>query len=336
MEPDMLQNLDLQMISGQSGAEQYTESQQQHFSLVPGTTDFSSTPSSLTESAEDLSHSNFAISNETPMLDIDDSSLAEFLQDIMTRGSPNYLKDNASVDLAPQDSSWDVLNFGIDSSLDFNDMDLGWMTSHNQTSMFNYNMFTDYNDPPPDRGQQTPDVQPSISLGTEAFRKSLWNWLPGQLEHAFMEVSNLSLSHKDMEGLESRGAPDIIDHQLEQSARDDILAMVLNMNSQQSGISRVITSFPSTQLLNRLMHLFLRSEVAKTDSWIHLPTFRPRVQRPEFNGIVIASGAILSPVPTGMTLLSCPLFTKLTYLVRKLGFAIQETVRLALPAIVSL
>jgi hypothetical protein len=334
MEPEKLQSLDIQVISSHSQAEQYTESQQPHFPLAPGSADFSPAPSSFTESAEGPVHSNFAMSNDDAILDIDESSLAGFLQDIMTRGSPNYSQDNISIDLIPQDSSWDVLNFGIDSSLDFNDMDLGWITSHNQTTAFKYNMSTDYNDKALDHGQQTPDVQPSIILGAEAFRKSLWNWLPGQLEHAFMEVSNLSLSHKDMEGLESRDSSDITDHQLEQSARDDILAMVLSMNSQQGGISRVITSFPSTQLLNRLLHIFLRLELAKMDSWIHLPTFRPRTQGPEFNGIVIASGAIMSSVPTGM-IFSSVLIINLTLLVRKLGFAIQETVRLALPANVS-
>jgi hypothetical protein len=290
------------MMTGQNESDQYQDSQQQQFSTMAGTVDYSLTPSSLTGSAEGPSHSTVSISNEDPMMDLDDSSLAEFLQDIMTRGSPNYSKENASMDLVPQDSSWDVLNFGIDSSLDFNEMDLGWITSHNQTLTFNYDMLPDYSDLQLDNGQQTPDVQPSINLGAEAFRKSLWNWLPVQREHAFMEISNLSLSHKDMEGLENRTSPDIIDHQLEQSSRDDILAMVLSTNSQQGGVSRVITSFPSTQLLNGLMHFFLRSEAAKTDSWIHLPTFRPRTQRPEFNGIVIAAGAILSSVPTGTVL----------------------------------
>ncbi|KAE9366284.1 hypothetical protein N431DRAFT_419464 [Stipitochalara longipes BDJ] len=316
MDSKMIQTLNVPTTSSESQVDQYAELQQQPFPMLPGTSDFSSTPGSFTESAGRPSSAGFTIPDEDPMIGIDDSSLAEFLQDIMTRGSPNYSKDNPSMDMIPQDSSWDVLNFGIDSSLDFNDMDLGWITSHNQTSAFNYNMLSDLNDPPLDQGQETPDVQPSISLGAEAFRKSLWTWLPGQLEHAFMEVSNLSLTSKDMEGLESRGSPDIIDHQLEQSSRDDILAMVLSMNSQHSGISRVITSFPSTQLLNRLMHLFLKSEATKMHSWIHLPTFRPRTQGPEFNGIVIASGAILSAVPT----------------VRKLGLAIQETVRLALPS----
>jgi hypothetical protein len=292
-------------MAGHNQSHQYPDPQQHHFQ---GSNNFSLTPVSLprTEAAEGPAHSSISMSsghlNEDPMLDLDDSSLAEFLQEIMTRGSPNFSQDATSMDFIPQsDGSWDVLNFGIDSSLEFNDMDLGWITSqNNQAAMFNYNTIPDVDDPPLDRGQQTPDVQSSINLGAEAFQKSLWNWLPSQREHGYLEIPNLSLPHKDMEGLENRAGPDIIDHQLEQSSRDAILAMVLNTHSQRSGILRVITSFPSAQLLNSLMHFFLISEAAKTDSWIHLPTFRPRTQIPEFNGIVIAAGAILSAVPTGI------------------------------------
>ncbi len=301
----MLQELDIHMMSSQNQTDQYPNPQQHHF---PGTTNFALTPTSLprNEPADPLPHSDISMPsghlNEDPMLDLDDSSLAEFLQNIMTRGSPNFSQDPASMDFMPQaDGSWDVLNFGIDSSLEFNDRDLGWITSqNNHTSILSYNVMTDFDDPPLDPGQQTPDVQSSISLRTEAFQKSLWNWLPSQREHGYTEIPNLSLPHKDMEGLENRVAPEVIDHQLEQSSRDAILAMVLNTNSQKSGILRVIASFPSAQLLNSLMHFFLISEFAKMDSWIHLPTFCPRNHIPELNGIVIAAGAILSPVPTGM------------------------------------
>lgn len=72
------------------------------------------------------------------------------------------------------------------------------------------------------------------------------------------------------------------------------------------------------RLLESLMHLFFRAELSRTDSWIHIPTFKPQAQRPELNGIVIAAGALLSKNPT----------------VRKLGFAIQEAVRIAIPHIV--
>jgi hypothetical protein len=352
MDPSMQQSLlespEMNMITGQTQKVQYTiqqPQQQQQFQMQSPTIDhFSPTSTSVTgtESVEFPPHSNVSMSsgllNDDAMLDIDDSSLADFLQDIMTRGSPNFPQDPGSMDMISQTAgSWDVFNFATESSLEFNDMDLGWISSQNhQTTMLNYNVIPDL-DEPLDSGQQTPDVRSSINLGAEAFQKSLWNWLPGQREHAWMELPNLSLPHKDMEGLEKRITSDIIEPQLEQSSRDAILAMVLKTNSQENGISAFVTSFPSAQLLNSFMHLFFRSELSKTDSWIHLPTFRPRTQRPEFNGIVVAAGAIVSSVPTGNNPIPCDLLVShSSFPVRKLGFAIQETVRLALPNIVSI
>lgn len=173
MGSETLQNLNESTASNQSPAAQYADLRCQPFQTLPGASDFSSTPDSLAESAGRPSSPGFTMPGEDTMIDIDDSSLAEFLQDIMTRGSPNYPKDSCTLNIPPQNSSWDVLNFGIDSSLDFNDMDLGWITLYNQTSIFNYNILSDLHDPPLDQGQLTPDVSPSISLGTKAFRKSL-------------------------------------------------------------------------------------------------------------------------------------------------------------------
>jgi len=140
--------------------------------------------------------------------------------------------------------------------------------------------------------------------------------MPVQQEHAYAEQVNLSLPYKDMQNLEVRLSPDVLDHRLEQNSRDRILAMLLS-TCEPSNVSRVVTSFPSADLLDSLMHLFFRSELPRADSYIHLATFS-QYQSSELNGIVVAAGAVLSSVPT----------------VRKLGFAIQEAVRLAIHRIV--
>ena len=108
-----------------------------------------------------------------------------------------------------------------------------------------------------------------------------------------------------MQTLEPRHGPDVLDQTLEQTSRDKILAMLLS-GCKPSKVSRIVASFPSAEQLDSLMHSFFRSEVHRTDSWIHLPTFSIQSQRPELNGIVVAAGAVLSGVPA----------------VRKLGFAI--------------
>jgi len=217
--------------------------------------------------------------------------------------------------------SRDVFNFGMESSLDFNDMDFGWISSqNNQTANinFNFNVCPEPTiDQALDRGQQTPDVNSGISLSTQAFQKSLWLWNPMKKDHCSAEQIHLSLPNKDIESLEMRSGIDTLVPQLEQNCRDRILAMLLK-TCVPANIPKVVTSFPSTALLDSLMHLFFKSELPQTDSYIHLPTFKPQFQRPELNGIIIAAGALQSSISP----------------IRKLGFAIQEAVRLSIPNIV--
>jgi hypothetical protein len=257
------------------------------------------------------------------MLDIDDSSLADFLSNVMMPTSPDSLAAAAphSLDFIQQSyyAGRDVFNFGMESSLDFNEIDFGWITSQNaRLPAWNYGAAPEAEQALPLRETRTPDVTSGISAGAEAFQKSIWRWEPVQQDHAHAEQVNLSLSYKDMQTLEPQHGPDVLNQTLEQTSRDKILAMLLS-GCKPSNTSRVVASFPSAELLDSLMHSFFRSEVHRTDSWIHLPTFSVQSQRPELNGIVVAAGAVLSGVPA----------------LRKLGFAIQEAVRLAIPKIVS-
>ena len=257
------------------------------------------------------------------MLDINDSSLADFLSNVMMPTSPDSLAAAAphSLDFIQQSyyTGRDVFNFGMESSLDFNEIDFGWITSHNaRQPAWTYGAAPEPERALPLRETRTPDVASSINAGAEAYQKSIWQWKPVQQDHAHAEQVNLSLSCKDMQILEPQHGPDVLDQTLEQTSRDKILAMLLSV-CKPSNISRVVASFPSAELLDSLMHSFFRSEVHRTDSWIHLPTFSVQSQRPELNGIVVAAGAVLSSVPA----------------LRKLGFAIQEAVRLAIPKIVS-
>jgi hypothetical protein len=257
------------------------------------------------------------------MLDINDSSLADFLSNVMMPTSPDSLAAAAphSLDFIHQNyyTGRDVFNFGMESSLEFNEIDFGWITSQNaRQPAWNYGAAPEPERALPLRETRTPDVASSIKAGAKAFEKSIWQWNPVQQDHAHAEQVNLSLSGKDMQTLEPRHGPDVLDQTLEQTSRDKILAMLLS-GCKPSNISRVVASFPSAELLDSLMHSFFRSEVHRTDSWIHLPTFSVQSQRPELNGIVVAAGAVRSDVPA----------------LRKLGFAIQEAVRLAIPKVVS-
>ena len=256
---------------------------------------------------------------EQPLMDfdVDDSSLADFLKDIM-QASPGVGDPTV---WTPRD----VLNFGVDT-LNFSEnfdfclpiVPVPGQLANYQVEKPNLATYPTGDLQGPASGTRTPDVRNSINLGTQAFKKSLWQWTPAQQDHGYAEQLNLSLPYQNIDSPEIRLAADVhlVDQRLEQSSRDKILAMILSTCEPQM-FSRVVSSFPSAELLDNIMHQFFSYQLSQTNSWIHLPTFRPNEQMPELIAAIVAAGAVLSTVPV----------------VRKLGFAIQEAVRLAIPKI---
>jgi hypothetical protein len=249
-------------------------------------------------------------------MEFDDPSLAEFLLDIMMPDSSQPLVHDSAVDCESQYySSRDVFDFGLDTSLDFTDIDLDWITTYDSQATFsNSNSYYINQSQPLTRGQQTPDIRNGFSLGAQAFQNSLWRWAPALGEHGYAEQANFALPSSDMEVLERSLIGDNLEQRLERVSRDQILAMILG-TCEPTIFSKIVSSFPTSEMLNHLMHQFFKFQLSQTDSWIHIPTFRPSMQKPELNGIIVAAGAVLSAAPA----------------VRKLGYAIMEAVRLALP-----
>lgn len=83
--------------------------------------------------------------------------------------------------------------------------------------------------------------------------------------------------------------------------------------------SRAASSFPSVKLLDTLLQYYLTSPVASAASFLHLATFDPNTRRPELVAIMAAAGAALTSDPA----------------LTKLGYAIQECVRVAVIRLVS-
>jgi hypothetical protein len=252
----------------------------------------------------------YSINNE--ISDIDDSSLANFL-DVMAPTSPNSLTATGSHSM-DFFIGRDVFKFGMESSLDFDENDCGWISSQNaRQPVLNYNTAPELERERLVRDNRTPDMSACMSAGAEAFAKSLWKW---PLAYQDAHAEHVNPPSPDIQSLEPRYGPDILDQTLDQTTRDRILAILLN-GCKPSNLLRVVTCFPSTGLLDALMHSFFRSEVHRTNSWIHLPTISLHNSRPELISIIIAAGAILETSPA----------------IRKFGYAIQEAIRLAIPAI---
>jgi hypothetical protein len=238
--------------------------------------------------------------------------LGDFLADIMMSVSPNQLDLGPVRNNATDTLMRDVFDFGIEKDFDLNAIDFQLLSQpfipdspkHQLTA-------ADGSNCPPSRAEYNngSGVDP---LSVEAFQKSLWRWTPGQTDQGHCEQINLSLPYH-------LGAPSSYSSRpcteaLNQFARDKMLAMVLD-TCERDAVPRIVTSFPSAELLDHLMQEYLFFHDQEPDPFIHIPTFEPQSMRAELVASTVFFGAVRSPVS----------------LVRKLGFALQESVRLALP-----
>lgn len=242
-----------------------------------------------------------------------DTSLGDFLTDIMMPISPAGLAtSNAS--LGASTETRDVLNFGVETSFDLNDIDFGLLNSYTTLPPQGYQQVNDESYPP-SRGEEAQAVAVN-NLSIEAFQRSLWRWNPGKLDQGHGEQMNLTLP-SDV-GLSVAHTPRPCGERLAHNARDKIMAMLFDVCGSKT-LSRIVSQFPSVEVLEHLMQDFLLLHASKTDTFIHIPTFHPNSIKAELLAMTIAHGAVGSPVPV----------------IRKLGFALQEAVRLAIPKAVS-
>lgn len=159
-----------------------------------------------------------------------------------------------------------------------------------------------------------------IALGVEAFhRSSLSAWNPDHRDHAFADHDNLSVSRSVIEHTELNISykPPTLCEKLSSSSRDLIYGMVLH-TSKRGNLAGIIKSFPSSELLDRLIQDYFQFQKRQVDSWIHCPSFQPNSEGPEILTALASAGATLSPIAS----------------IRKLGYALMEMARLRLHAIV--
>jgi hypothetical protein len=223
-------------------------------------------------------------SNGSPIEDCimenDRISLADFLREIiMPTSQEDYTPHNA-VEISISSIGRDAFNFGIDTSMEFTDIDLGWLESQNfrhyppVSSPVSWE-FSGISEQDVRPGRVVSDPNHDITSNTKLAPKSVWRrWKPVKQRHAFVEQAHLSLSPDDIRTLETRTGPEVLKCRLKENSRDEILSMVL-ANSEPSNKSQISASFPSIGLLNTLMQGYFISEFNRIDSWIHIPTFDP-------------------------------------------------------------
>lgn len=202
-------------------------------------------------------------------------------------------------------------NLGLQFDFDLTEVDYGLIDFFN-TNGVNRGIYSNVD--------STDDTDSEIALGVEAFhRSSLSAWKPDHRDHAFADQENLSVSTAIMDSTESNRSRDcrILCDPLLPNIRDAIFGMVL-YTSKWGNMTRIMKSFPSTELLDSLMQDYFNFQRQQVYSLIHCPTFQPNSEGPEILAALAAAGATLSPIST----------------IRKLGYALMEIGRLRLPAMV--
>ncbi|KAJ9632338.1 hypothetical protein H2203_000743 [Taxawa tesnikishii (nom. ined.)] len=212
-----------------------------------------------------------------------------------------------------------LMDYGIETSLELDDQDLSFLNNYNNHNPFGLYTPTIEN-PPSWRENVSAETASEAPLGAAAFQKAaVWRFRPLSDDNVAMEQHNLSLAeHEAHESPEMRVAVDrrVTSESLSYSMRDKILALVIR-SCKPENISRSVASFPSLELLDSLLNYYLTLPTVRADTFLHLPTFRPSQARPELLAAMVAAGASAAPDAS----------------LRKIGFAIQEAVRIELPRV---
>ena len=240
------------------------------------------------------------------------NNMFDYLRDKMM--TPNQQNANGVAVMDYQGGPWgtprELFDFGVDTNMELNDLDLSFLDSYNSANPF------DLRTPSIGYPTNASDIMPSFTsapnvppLDTTALPKaSVWRFRPISKDSGSAEQANLSLPTPTSLDVDRR----VTCEPITQPARDKILAMILS-TCKPNSIPRAVACFPSVNLLDSLFQFSLSSPGSHAKHWIHAPTLLAGQTRPEVLAAIIAAGAVLTPDAA----------------IRKVGYAIQEAIRTA-------
>ncbi|KAK3940047.1 hypothetical protein QBC46DRAFT_354455 [Diplogelasinospora grovesii] len=246
------------------------------------------------------------------MMDMAKLPFSDFLRDVLSEQS---LADPARLAEA---QGLAVLDFCDDANLELNDIDFGLLDHWNLDGLQDGGGMSVPHMPP---GPDDPvDITNMRSRLVKIWTESPWRWNPSRTDTAYTEQTNLPLPSREAHGTQmdegGRRVDRVVKERLHTSGRDKILAIVLSTCRNDNTMTRVASSFPSAEVMDSWIHIFLASHLCQVSAWIHYGTFSLNTQWPEWLAIAASAGAVLAPVPT----------------LRRFGFALQEAVRVTIPS----
>ncbi|KXT01826.1 hypothetical protein AC578_1994 [Pseudocercospora eumusae] len=254
----------------------------------------------------------------------DDPSLTTFLSSVIhpAQATAQRTQPLAQPPPPPSNLVWnqnfnsrDLMDFSQDLSMDFNDLDA--VLSMDWTPWLDPALVPTSMDWPNGRSDQvsdvsTPSIDDSINLGTAAYSRSAWRWVPNHEKGN--EDHNLTTVLVESHGPDKLPRPRQIAlvPPMDQQERDRIVALLLAGCDKQN-YQKIVALFPSARVLDVFLNDYLLTMEHSIDSWIHIPTCRPSETIPELLTLMIAAGAILGRSSHA----------------QKFGYALQDKARVA-------
>ncbi|XWW97136.1 hypothetical protein V2A60_005117 [Cordyceps javanica] len=268
------------------------------YSYAQGTTEHMNGPHMLTQPA-----SNLMDPTTIPFFD--------FLRDVLYDQPFNPSRTADPHGLA-------VLDFCDNTSLEMTEMDFGLLDHWNLDLVGNVPQSR--REGSISRPETAGEVAQMRNALVRGWTESPWRWQPKEHDTGYTELGYMPVSSSQAAKIHLKRGDNqafrVSREKLEQSGRDRLLSAVLSTCKTDSSRNQVAASFPTVELMDSMIHIFLAAHACQVSGWIHFPTFKLNEQWPEWIGTAAAAGAVSTPVPT----------------LRKFGFAVQEAIRITIPS----
>lgn len=240
------------------------------------------------------------------MVDVTPLPFTDFLRDVL------FDQSLSNPDRSAEAHGLAVLDFCDNTHLDLNDLDFSLLDNWNPQGNFPDSDPTAFNIHPAQANSV--EIEAMRSKLVKVWTDSPWRWSPRKTDTFFQERLDLQVPSASIEETGTRSVDRVIAEQLNPAGRDKILGTVLSICRDNGSMTRVASSFPSTEMMDSWIHIFLASHLCTVSAWIHYGSFSLNTRWPEWLAMAAAAGAFLVPIPA----------------IRRFGLALQETVRLTI------
>lgn len=262
-------------------------------------------------STEQIDSAHIMPPQSTGMLDPASMPFFDFLRDVLYDQPFNAMRTVDPHGLA-------VLDFCDNSSLEMTELDFGLLDNWNLDLLGNLPRST--REGSISRPETASEVAQMRNALVRSWTESPWRWQPKDNDTGYTELGHMPVSSSQAAKLHLKKgdnlAARVSREKLEQSGRDRLLSVVLSTCKTDISTNQVAASFPTVELMDSMIHIFLAAHACQVSGWIHFPSFKLNEQWPEWIGTAAAAGAVSTPVPT----------------LRKFGFAVQEAIRIKIPS----